>query len=214
MITTRFEGFVFDLDGTLVQSEHLHRLSWDAPLARLGIVVDDAQYHREFAGKPGTQIARDHLGLTDPVLIQQLYDDVTTAYWELAAGSVGPTAGLLHFLDDLGGLPKAVCTSAQYDSATRMLEVLQIADRFSAVVTASDVVLGKPHPEPFLLAADRLGLPATVCVAFEDSSNGLRSARAAGMACIGVRAGVETFPELADYWIADFTDTGLEEWLG
>src|SRR4029079_6954135 len=86
MIRTRFAGFMFDLDGTLVQSEHLHRLSWDGPLAKLGIIVDDEQYLRDFAGRPGTLIARDHLGLSDPMMIQQLYDDVTEAYWGLADG--------------------------------------------------------------------------------------------------------------------------------
>jgi HAD superfamily hydrolase (TIGR01509 family) len=213
MIQTRFAALIFDLDGTLVQSEHLHRLSWDGPLAALGIFVDDERYLRDFAGKPGTQIARDHLGLSDPVLIQQLYEDVTAAYWDLAEGNVKPTRGLIPFLETLGDLPKAVCTSAQYDSATRMIAALGLADRFDVVVTASDVRLGKPDPEPFVLAAERLNVDPAICLAFEDSANGLRSARAAGMACVGIGDGRERYPELADIWIADFTDSRLEQWI-
>jgi HAD superfamily hydrolase (TIGR01509 family) len=213
MIQTRFAGFVFDLDGTLVQSEHLHRLSWNAPLGALGITIDDDRYAREFAGMPGTQIAQEHLGLTDPAVIQQLYEDVTEAYWMLAEGNVEPTPGLVRFLDELGDVPKAVCTSAQYDSAHRMLGMLHLTERFGAVITATDVTRGKPDPEPFLLAAERLGVRANVCLAFEDSANGLRSARSAGMQCVGIGIGAKQFPDLADYWIEDFTDAGLEHWI-
>jgi HAD superfamily hydrolase (TIGR01509 family) len=182
-------------------------------LGALGIEIDDDRYAREFAGMPGTQIAQEHLGLTDPAVIQQLYEDVTAEYWTLADGNVRPTAGLVPFLDQLGDVPKAVCTSAQYDSTHRMLEVLELRDRFDAVVTANDVTRGKPDPEAFLLAAERLGVAAIDCLAFEDSANGLRSARSAGMTCIGIGAGVGHYPELADYWIADFTSAGLEQWI-
>lgn len=209
MSSFRFAAAIFDLDGTLVQSEHLHRQSWIEPLAELGIAVDADAYLRDFAGKPGMLIIRDHVGLEGDAALE-LYERVTEGYWKLAI-EAKPTSGLLAFLDLLGDLPKAVCTSAQRESADRMLDLLGLNARFDAMVTASDICRGKPDPEPFLLAAERLGLDATTCIAFEDSANGLRSANAAGMIVVGVGPGATSYGDLADHWIYDFTDPVLTE---
>jgi len=211
MIGFRFAAAVFDLDGTLVQSEHLHRQSWIAPLAELGIAIDEDAYLRDFAGKPGMLIIRDHVGLDGDEALA-LYDRVTEGYWQLAV-EADPTAGLLAFLELLGELPKAVCTSAQRDSALRMLDLLGLASRFAAIVTATDVERGKPDPEPFRLAATSLGVDPTHCIAFEDSANGLCSARSAGMTVVGVGPGSVTYGDLADNWIVDFTDPILTEMM-
>jgi HAD superfamily hydrolase (TIGR01509 family) len=210
MTGPQIAALVFDLDGTLVQSEHLHQQSWTAPLQRLGRPVDDETYYREFSGKPGMQIIGDHLGLHGDEA-EAIYEEVTANYWDLAEANVGPTDGLVDFLDRTAALPKALCTSAQRTSALRMLDLLGLTARFSAIVTANDVRQGKPDPEPFALAATLLGIAPDRCAAFEDSANGLRSARAAGMFCIGIGEGVRTFPELADLWIRDFRDTLLED---
>ena len=203
----RFAAAIFDLDGTLVQSEHLHQQSWVEPLAELGIAVDDDIYLRDFAGKPGMLIIRDHVGLEGEAALD-LYERVTEGYWQLAI-EAKTTSGLLEFLDLLGGLPKAVCTSAERESAHRMLDLLDLTRRFDAIVTATDVTHGKPDPEPFALTATRLGVDPTTCIAFEDSANGLRSARSAGMTVVGVGPGQATYANLADHWIEDFTDPSL-----
>lgn len=206
-------GLVFDMDGTLAQSEHFHRESWVAPLARLGITLDDETYLMHFAGKPGLHIIRDHIGLDGDAAIN-LYEQVNAAYWDIAEHALEPTTGLIAFLDSVRGLPLAVCTSAQRVSAMRMLDLLGLVDRFRAVVTASDVSHGNPDPEPFLRAAQAIDCDPGSCIAFEDAANGLTSARAAGMFCIGVGAGRERLPELADGWIADFADPALRSLVG
>ncbi len=205
----RFAGAIFDLDGTLVQSEHLHRQSWIEPLEELGITVDEDAYLRDFAGKPGMQIIRDHVGLKGDEAVS-LYERVTNNYWQLAVEHAQPTAGVVAFLDRIASVPKAVCTSAQRDSALRMLDMLDLTRRFDAIVTATDVTLGKPDPEPFVLAAARIGIDPTLCVAFEDSTNGLIAARAAGMTCIGIGPGTGATAELADGWIVDFANPALD----
>ena len=210
MSTFRFDGAVFDLDGTLVLSEHLHRESWINPLAEIGIAVDEDAYLRDFAGKPGMQIIRDHVGLDGEAAIA-LYNRVTDNYWTLAVGQVSPTEGLIAFLEAIAAVPKAVCTSAQRDSAMRMLDLLDLTPRFTAIVTATDVREGKPDPEPYRLAASRLGVPGTRCVAFEDAANGLISARAAGMFCVGLGAAATAYPDVADLWISDFHDDALKD---
>ena len=210
MSTFRFEGAIFDLDGTLVQSEHLHRQSWIEPLSEIGIAVDADAYFRDFAGKPGMDIIRDHIGLSGTAAIA-LYNRVTDNYWTLAVEQVSPTAGLIDYLQAIAPIPKAVCTSAQRESAVRMLDLLGLGPRFAAVVTASDVTRGKPDPEPFRLAAERISVPGDRCVAFEDSANGLIAARGAGMFCVGVGDGASVYPDLADFWIVDFHDAHLTE---
>jgi sugar-phosphatase len=92
-----------------------------------------------------------------------------------------------------------------------MIDLLGLTGRFLAIVTASDVGRGKPDPEPFRLAAERLSIPGDQCVAFEDAASGLISARAAGMYCVGVGPGVTVYRELADMWITDFRDPLLSE---
>jgi HAD superfamily hydrolase (TIGR01509 family) len=139
---------------------------------------------------------------------------VTSNYWQIAVSQVEPTAGLLAFLDRISPLPKAVCTSAQRESARRMLDLLDLTSRFDAIITATDVTRGKPDPEPFQLAASRLNLAADSCIAFEDSANGLVSARAAGMYCVGVGAGATVYADLANVWISDFTDSELPRIMG
>jgi HAD superfamily hydrolase (TIGR01509 family) len=213
MSPLRFAGAIFDMDGTLVQSEHLHRESWKEPLAEIGIAVDEDAYLRDFAGKPGMKIISDHIGLNGEAAIA-LYDRVTSNYWQIAVSQVEPTAGLLAFLDRISPLPKAVCTSAQRESARRMLDLLDLTSRFDAIITATDVTRGKPDPEPFQLAASRLNLAADSCIAFEDSANGLVSARAAGMYCVGVGAGATVYADLANVWISDFTDPELPRIMG
>jgi HAD superfamily hydrolase (TIGR01509 family) len=213
MSPLRFAGAIFDMDGTLVQSEHLHRESWKEPLAEIGIAVDEDAYLRDFAGKPGMKIISDHIGLNGEAAIA-LYDRVTSNYWQIAVSQVEPTAGLLAFLDRISPLPKAVCTSAQRESARRMLDLLDLTSRFDAIITATDVTRGKPDPEPFQLAASRLNLAADSCIAFEDSANGLVSARAAGMYCVGVGAGATVYADLANVWISDFTDSELPRIMG
>ena len=115
---------------------------------------------------------------------------------------------LVHHV--LAATPKSVCTSAQRDSALRMLDMLDLTRHFDAIVTATDVSLGKPDPEPFLLAAARTGIDPTRCVAFEDSTNGLIAARAAGMTCVGIGSGTGANAPLVDGWIVDFTDPALD----
>jgi HAD superfamily hydrolase (TIGR01509 family) len=210
MSPTRFAGAIFDMDGTLVQSEHLHRKSWLKPLADLGIALDEDAYLRDFAGKPGLTIISDHIGLEGEAAVA-LYNRVTDTYWQIAVNEVEPTPGLLAFLERIAPLPMAVCTSAQRASADRMLDLLKLGPRFQAVVTSTDVSHGKPHPEPFLLAAERLHVPAGLCIAFEDSANGLISARKAGMYCVGIGFGATVYGQLADIWITDFTDPRLSQ---
>ena len=99
-----------------------------------------------------------------------------------------------------------------------MLDRLGIADRFTVIVTGADVTHGKPHPEPYLVTAARLGVPPAACVVFEDATVGVVAAKAAGMRCIAVPNPEATQPQdlsAADLILpslTDFTPALLARW--
>lgn len=162
---------------------------------------------RVLAARPGRETCRERFGVTADEA-ERISERVTRAYWELAAGRLVPLPGLVPFLDRLDRHRIAIATSARRQSAWRMLRELALLDRFPVVVTADDVRFGKPHPEPFLTAAARLGVPPEACLAVEDSLAGVQAARAAGMACVGITT---TRPDLpgADLVIASYEDARL-----
>jgi beta-phosphoglucomutase-like phosphatase (HAD superfamily) len=103
-------------------------------------------------------------------------------------GTRAPVPGVLTFIVELSerGIPKAVATGASPRSVRQFLEGLGLTDHFPVVVTADDVSRGKPDPEVYLTAADRLGVAPESCLVFEDSLAGISAALAAGMSCVGL----------------------------
>lgn len=207
MTPGRFAATIFDMDGTLVDTEPIHRRAWMSVLPELGVTIGEAEYAATFSGRPGREIARLRLHASEaeaPVVV----DRVMARFWQIAADGLRPMPGVVAFLDSLGDLPLAVATSNRRVDALRTLSAIGLLDRFRAVVTVDDVTRGKPHPEPFLCAAAELGVRSADCVAFEDSANGLLSARAAGMFCVGI-ASSTTALAAADIVVAGFDDPSL-----
>lgn len=191
---TAFDAVVFDMDGTLVHTETLHRQSWELAIADRGLALPSVDYEKTFAGRPGREICRDVFGFEGEE-IELFVELVERKYRGLADGNLSPLPGVLAFIELVESLPIAVAMSARRDSARKTLEALGLWGRFEAVVTADDITQGKPHPEIFLLAADRLGVDPNRCLAFEDSHSGLKAARAAGMTCIGVSTSHDVLPD-------------------
>jgi HAD superfamily hydrolase (TIGR01509 family) len=211
-MTRQFDAVIFDLDGTLVDTEPLHRRSWEIALAELGRPMPDGEYALHFSGRPGREICRDRLRMsaTETAATVEL---VTRRYWELAAGNLSPLPGLPAFLERIRGVPTAIATSAHRSSALRVLAEIGLADTFDAVVTVDEVTHGKPHPEIFLTAAAKLGVTPARCLAFEDAAAGLASARAAGMTCVGITT-TRRLLEDAHHLIDGYEDARLDALLG
>lgn len=181
-------GIVFDMDGLLFDTESLYREAAGAAAAEAGRDLPDAVFLGLIGGAAADNRARlaDHFGAGIDL-------DAFEAAWmrhyaQRAAEGPALKPGvteLLALLDGLG-VRRAIATSSGHDSVRRNLACHGLAGRFDAVVARGDYARGKPAPDPFLRAAERLGADPGRCLALEDSPHGVRAAAAAGMAVVMV----------------------------
>lgn len=210
-------ALLFDLDGTLLDSDPLHREVFVDLLTPCGFDVDAEFYQTRIHGRLNVDVFTELMPDEDA----RRMDRVKEAMFRdlLATRSVLPAAGLVRLLDraDAAGLRYGVATNAPRENAEAMLRAIGLRARIEVVVTVDDCARGKPAPDPFLLAARQLDAAPGDALAFEDSPSGLTAARAAGCTVIGLpttlspdalrRAG-------AHHVIRDFNDSALEPLLG
>ena len=200
---------VFDLDGVLVDSGAHHRAAWTAMLGELGIPVPPELW-RLTIGRPADEavprLVDRPLSATE---VWRLSRRKHEHYVKLSRAGLPAVAGAPAFVSALArlGVPRAVATSARRVDATRLLGDLDLLAHFAVIVGAEDVSRGKPAPEVFVTAAERLGVRPETCLVFEDSVVGVHAGRAAGMRVIGLTT-AHTADELtaagAESCIADF----------
>ncbi len=186
-----FGAYIFDCDGTLVDSMPLHLEAWRAALEKHAFPGGSftLEMHHRYAGMPGVAIVRDlneRFGTQlDPVAVEA--DKVT---WYLAhhdaVGLVAPVVALARA--NFGKMPMAVASGSDRKLVELSLSALGLADLFPIVITPENVApgKGKPAPDMFLLAAAQLGVPAAECLVFEDGHLGMEAATAAGMAAVWI----------------------------
>ncbi len=180
---------LFDMDGTLVHTDHLHFTAFQTVLAPHGLDLDWATYREFVMGKSNESVAAK-LFPHKPIGEHQALMDRKEAEYRALAQELKPASGLLDLLDwaDRSGVTMAVVTSAPRESADHVLQALAIRARFKVVITRNDVDNPKPHPMPYLKALDVVGGDPSRTVAFEDSSAGVSSAAAAGLPVVGLTA--------------------------
>ena len=181
-----FKAYLFDCDGTIADSMPLHYVAWKQALGEWGCAFPEDIFYA-WGGLPAAEIIAKlgaQQGLAMPV--EDVAHRKEALYYELlpqlrAVPEVLEQIDLSH-----GKIPFAVVSGSTRESVTRSLEVLGILDRFDALVCAGDYAKGKPDPEPFLVAADRLGVAPRDCLVFEDTQMGIQAATAAGMASVKI----------------------------
>ena len=193
-------GVIFDMDGVLVDSYRAHFASWNVMLAEHGRAVTEAEFVTTF-GRTSREIiaALWPDGRLSDGQIAALDARKEEAFREILARefpAMPGAAGLLRSLD-VDGFALAIGSSGPPENVELVLDRLGLRRLFRAVVTGMDVTRGKPDPQVFLLAAQRLGIPAARCVVVEDAPPGIAAARAAGMASVGLASTGRTREMLA-----------------
>jgi beta-phosphoglucomutase len=180
-------AFIFDMDGTIVDNMAFHTESWLAFFARRGKTYDPDAFFRETAGAQGREILRERLGADIPEdEIAVLAQEKDVLYREIYGPHRSAIQGFEAFVTAARaqGVRLAVATSAPPANIVFTLDELDLRRHFDAVVGAADVARGKPHPDVFLKAAEKLGVPPADCIVFEDAPMGVEAARRAGMRAV------------------------------
>lgn len=184
----KVDAVVFDMDGLIFDTEILYRDAIIAAASDRGHDMPMSLYLATIglSGKDTRALLSDRYG--------PLFD--FDSFWSAASERFHMSTkdqlrlkpGVVELLDalDVAGLPRAIATSSSHDAVRDHLTAHGILDRFQAVVAQGDYARGKPDPEPFLKAAERLGVQPELCLALEDSYNGVRAACGAGMMTIMV----------------------------
>jgi HAD superfamily hydrolase (TIGR01509 family) len=181
-----FRAYLFDCDGTIVDSMPLHYIAWKAALGEWGCELDEALFYA-WGGKPTDVIIstlNEMNGLKMPVEALAQYKE--ELYFDLLPRLKAIPEVVEHIKARHGQLPFAVVSGGRRSSVVRSLTVLGLLDKFETIVGADDYTRGKPAPDAFLLAAERLGMAPTDCLVFEDTEIGIQAATAAGMASVKV----------------------------
>ncbi len=185
-----FAGFIFDLDGTLIDTMPLHYRAWDAALRQVGLTEtlnEDLFY--SLGGVPSQLVAQyfgDHYGI-------RLDAEKVTYVKEQLYIRMIPELSLIEpvvaFARQIASQrPRAIATGGLPDIAIPGIEKAGLRDLFNIVITPLDVApgRGKPHPDMFLVAAERMGVAPEKCLVFEDAEPGIQGALAAGMKVVRV----------------------------
>lgn len=181
-----FKAYLFDCDGTIADSMPLHYVAWRNVLAQWGCEFDEEIFYA-WGGMPVTEIIstlNQRHGLAMPV--EEVSRRKEEAYYAALPQLKAVPEVLEHIEDQFGQIPFAVVSGSTRDSVVASLESLKILDRFDTLVCAGDYEKSKPDPEPFLMAAQRLGVAPESCLVFEDTEMGVQAATAAGMASVKV----------------------------
>ncbi|MFG2002349.1 HAD family hydrolase [Spirillospora sp. NPDC048911] len=205
---------VFDLDGTLIDTEPRNREMWVRMFTANGIAHDEALI-ASFAGRRGREVLAELLHLFPGRTVEDLFHEVVSYETGPGMPPVKPVPGAVELVRALhaAAVPVAVVTSGVRGYAEGLLDGLGIKELLDVLVTADDVANGKPDPEGFLAACDALGVAPRDALGFEDAPAGVAAVKAAGMTCVGITT---TQPAAAlaaaDRVVADMTEVDLRAW--
>ena len=206
---SEIKGFIFDLDGVLVSTEHNHFLAWQKTANLLGIDFSEEE-NENLKGVSRVDSLKYILNLGNVVLGDKEFNNLLDLKNESYLNSIQDLTqhncltGVVETLSKAKakGIKLAVGSSSK--NAKRILKLIQIEDYFDAIIDGSMVENLKPSPEVFLKAASILGLDPAECLVFEDAASGIQAAKAGGFTAIGI--GNENIKQLADHYYNDLTE--------
>lgn len=200
---TEPRAVLWDLDGTLIDSQEFHWISWRDTMAEEGIPITREQFLASF-GRRNDAIIPQWLGASaTPGRVARIGDAKEQLYRDLIRSKgIAPLPGVAEWIHRLNeqGWRQAIASSAPRANVDAVLDALGTRYCFQGIVSAEDVTHGKPDPEVYLTAAARVGTPPARSIVVEDASAGIEGARRAAMRSIGVGPNFERLP--ADLAIA------------
>ena len=185
-------NLLFDLDGTIVETDHLHFEAFRSVFTPHGVDIDWETYASRVIGRNNPAIAAEFLGHI-PAAEHAVIMESKEANYRDRIKVLEAASGLLDLLDwaDTNAIPCGVVTNAPRANADKVLDVLQIRHRFKVLVIGLELSDAKPHPLPYLTGLETLGGEAARSVAFEDSPSGARAAAAAGLGVVGLTTSLD-----------------------
>lgn len=208
-----YRALLFDLDGTLAETDSLHLPTWMDALEPYGVEVDEEFYRDKISGRSTAEVVRELLPeLTDEQ--GRSIGDAKEASFRERASELEPLPGLVDFVERgrKRGMRIALVTNAPEENVKMILLALKLRDFFDTVVLADEVEAVKPDPAPYRAALEKTGVPAEEALAFEDSISGISSSVAAGIPTVGIASSQEPQKLLvagAFMTAQDFTDPQL-----
>ncbi|MBA7564904.1 MAG: beta-phosphoglucomutase family hydrolase [Dehalococcoidia bacterium] len=179
---------IWDMDGVLADTAPHHLLAWQETFAKRGINFTEADFKRGF-GIRNDAIIKNVLGeQVTPEEIEAIAREKEATFRRIIGKDIKPLPGALELVKalDEGSIRMAIASSTTIENIHLIVGSLGIADYFKAVITGHDVTEGKPSPQVFLLAAQRLGAEPKNCIVVEDAVAGVKAAKSAGMYCVAV----------------------------
>lgn len=185
------QGAVFDWDGVIIDSHHAHEVAWEIMAQALGKPLRDGFFKATFGMRNDKIIPEftDWLTSADPAELQALGDRKEALYRDvIRRDGIDPLPGVITLLQALQaeGIPCSVGSSTSRENILTIMEMTGLAPYFAAITAERDVTRGKPDPQVFLKAAEKISCPPESCVVFEDAHVGIQAALAAGSKAIAV----------------------------
>jgi beta-phosphoglucomutase-like phosphatase (HAD superfamily) len=186
-----FRAYLFDCDGTIVDSMPLHYIAWKTALDEWNCPFPEELFYA-WGGKPVDEILSTLNGMHGLAMpVASVATRKEGFYFDLLP-QLKPILEVVEHIDvQYGRIPFAVVSGGRRESVVRSLTMTHLIDRFETIVGAEDYENSKPAPDAFLLAAERLGVEPGACLVFEDTDLGIQAATAAGMASVRVPSPME-----------------------
>ena len=182
----KFGAYLFDCDGTIADSMPLHYVAWKQALGKWNCAFDEQTFYA-WSGMPTSEIIatlNKMQGLA--MAVEAVCTEKENLYYEMLPQLKAIAEVVEHIEAQHRQIPFAVVSGGTRDVVVASLTALHLLDKFDVLVCAGEYTKGKPHPEPFLLAAEKLGVNPKDCLVFEDTEMGIQAATAAGMASVRV----------------------------
>ena len=211
------KGFIFDMDGTMVDNIAYHFRSFDEYVKRKGLKLQ-TPFSLRFSGMHSAEIFAIVLGEEQMknYTIEELERGKEETYREIYSGNVKPVEGLIELLKAAreAGIKCAIGSSGCRDNVEFIINELGIRDLIEVSISGSDVSHGKPNPEIFQKAAAAMGLKNEECIVFEDAVVGIEAGIKAGSKCIGITTTVsaeDLSKQGAEFCLPDYTSLTIEQ---